>query len=411
MQTGMRDADINEYDYDLPAERIAQHPLRERDGSKLLLYRNGTISEDRFSNISAHIPDNSIIVFNNSRVVHARLLFRKDTGAEIEILCLEPVTPSDYAESFSAPDNVTWKCMVGNLKKWKEGSISLRFTANGKEEQLSAFRLEPAGDAWNIRFIWSGGMSFAEVTESAGHVPLPPYINRGDDQEDRDRYQTVYSTVKGSVAAPTAGLHFTARVLDDLMNHNIEVCNVTLHVGAGTFQPVKSRFISQHRMHCEHIFLDLNTLARIATSGKKLVAAGTTSLRTLETLYWLGVKVIDGKADKTGMLSLDQWEAYSLPGNIPATEALLALHEYVKNSGRDKLHASTSLIIVPGYVFRLTGGLITNFHQPRSTLLLLVSAWTGDKWKDIYDYALKNGFRFLSYGDSSLLLKDQINIP
>jgi S-adenosylmethionine:tRNA ribosyltransferase-isomerase len=402
----MKDILINDYDYELPDERIAQYPVNERDGSQLLILQDNIISKDTFRNITDYLPDDSLLVFNNTRVIRARILFRKETGAEIEILCLEPLSPSDYEMSFSSRKPVEWKCIVGNLKKWKSGEITTSSDFSGRKFELAAEKIRPEGDAWRIRFRWnSPALNFGEVAEATGHIPLPPYINREDEAEDEIRYQTVYSSVKGSVAAPTAGLHFTENVLKSLAKKGIKSAEVTLHVGAGTFQPVKSTNISDHEMHCEHFYVNAETIKSLIGNHGRIIPVGTTSVRTLESLYWLGVKLITNpSADNTG-LSLGQWEAYDLHTEITVKESLNALLSFMKERNISFLHSSTSIIIVPGYNFRMIAGMITNFHQPRSTLLLLVSAWVGKGWKEIYRYALENGFRFLSYGDSSLLFR------
>jgi S-adenosylmethionine:tRNA ribosyltransferase-isomerase len=401
----MREIDINDYDYGLPDDRIAQYPVNERDKSKLLVYQNNMISKDIFCNIDEHLPGESLLVFNNTRVIRARILFQKQTGAAIEILCLEPLSPFDYAKSFGSKEPVEWKCIIGNLKKWKKGILKTRFSYNGTEYNLFAEKLNPEGDAWRIKFSWNClEAGFGEVIEATGHIPLPPYIGRKDDAEDIERYQTVYSSIKGSVAAPTAGLHFTDNVLGKIKSRGIKSVELTLHVGAGTFQPVKSNNVFEHKMHCEHFSVDTKTIELILETKGKIIPVGTTSVRTLESLYWLGVKTEQNPPESPGYLSLGQWEPYELAQDISAADSLKTLLNYLRNRNLMQLQASTSIMIVPGYNFRLTDGLITNFHQPRSTLLLLISAWTGNRWKEIYAFALENGFRFLSYGDSSLLL-------
>lgn len=400
----MRFDNINpdDYDYDLPKDRIAQYPLNERDMSKLLILKNHRISEDIFRNIHEHIPGDSLLVFNNSRVIRARLLFTKATGALIEILCLEPLLPADYDSSFASSGPVEWKCIIGNLKKWKTGTVLLEFQNKGKIYTLEAERICPEGEAWRVLFKWNAaGLSFSEVIDSAGHMPLPPYIEREDEENDSETYQTVYSSVKGSVAAPTAGLHFTENVLSELSNRGIRTTEITLHVGAGTFKPMKANKISEHEMHCEHFTVTQENISALLEKQGKVIPVGTTSVRTIESLYWMGVKLLTNKDEYN--FSLDQWEAYNFPGDISSEVSLNALLQHMKRNKLLSLHASTSIMIVPGYKFRITNGLITNFHQPRSTLLLLISAWTGEKWKEIYRYAKENGFRFLSYGDSSLL--------
>ncbi|MCX6320311.1 MAG: S-adenosylmethionine:tRNA ribosyltransferase-isomerase [Bacteroidia bacterium] len=402
----MKGIELNDYDYDLPSERIAQYPVNERDMSKLLIYKENNISKDIFRNIDDYLPSDSLLVFNNTRVIRARILFRKETGAAIEVFCLEPLSPFDYELSFSSIEPVEWKCIIGNLKKWKYGKIMTPFVFSGKEYKLTAEKLKPEGDAWQILFTWNySGLSFGEVIEATGHIPLPPYINREDEAEDIIRYQTVYSRIKGSVAAPTAGLHFTNNILEKLDKKGIKSVEVTLHVGAGTFQPVKSTNISSHEMHCEHFFVTAKTIELLLENQGKIIPVGTTSVRTLESLFWLGVKIINDPLDFRSDLSLGQWEAYDLETTVTVKESMEALLNHLRERNLSNLHALTSIIIIPGYDFRMINGMITNFHQPRSTLLLLISAWTGIKWKEIYTFALENDFRFLSYGDSSLLFK------
>ncbi len=402
----MIDIDINDYDYDLPENRIAQHPVQERDRSQLLVYKDGRIVKDSFRNIDEYLPPDSLLVVNNTRVIRARILFQKETGARIEILCLEPLSPVDYSISFGSRGPVEWKCIIGNLKKWKSGILAYSFTADGRNHCLNAERLDPIGDAWRIRFSWTPeDLSFGEVIEATGHIPLPPYITREDTEEDIERYQTVYSNEKGSVAAPTAGLHFTEYVFERIKARGIKKAELTLHVGAGTFQPVKARFISGHEMHCEHFSADAETISTLLENQGRIIPVGTTSVRTLESLYWLGVKLIGESSVADRELALGQWEAYGMKTSVTVNDSLQALLDYLEKGKLAVLHASTRLLIVPGYEFRMTNGIVTNFHQPRSTLLLLISAWTGTKWKEIYTFALENGFRFLSYGDSSLLMR------
>jgi S-adenosylmethionine:tRNA ribosyltransferase-isomerase len=402
----MRDIDINDYDYDLPSERIAQYPAGNRDGSQLLIFKNDRISKDTFRKIDDYLPPGSLLVFNNTRVIRARILFQKATGANIEILCLEPLSPFDYSLSFSSKDPVEWKCIVGNLKKWKNGILTTQFKFNSNYYILGAERIQSDGETCRIKFSWNScGLSFGEVIESAGHIPLPPYINREDEKEDIERYQTVYSSVKGSVAAPTAGLHFTDYVFKKIRERGIKTVELTLHVGAGTFQPVKATDIYKHEMHCEHFSVDAKTIELILANYGKIIAVGTTSVRTLESLYWLGVKLFQNPSDTYKSLSLGQWEAYRMLKGVSVMESLGALLNCMNQLNVSYLQAETSIMIVPGYEFRIIDGIITNFHQPRSTLLLLISAWTGNRWKDIYNFAFDNKFRFLSYGDSSLLLK------
>lgn len=402
----MRNIDINDYDYDLPADRIAQYPVGERDMSQLLVYRNSCISKDIFNRIDEYLPSGSLLIFNNTRVIRARILFRKETGANIEILCLEPLTPSDYALSFGSKEPVKWKCIVGNLKKWKSGIINTSFHYEGKGYTLFAEKVKPLGEAWEIKFRWNNPiLTFGEVIEATGHIPLPPYINRNDEPEDNERYQTVYSRINGSVAAPTAGLHFTDRVFGKISTNGIKTAYLTLHVGAGTFKPVKAKNIHDHEMHCEHFSVDAETIGTLIENKNNLIPVGTTSVRTLESLYWLGVKLINNPTYKSEDLLLRQWEPYELLSDVSVKDSLEAILKFLKKVNSNQFQAATSIMIVPGYEFRMTKGIITNFHQPRSTLLLLISAWTGNRWKEIYTFALANRFRFLSYGDSSLLLK------
>jgi len=406
MSIEMTDINIEDYDYDLPAERIAQYPVNERDMSQLLIFRGGNISKDIFRNIDNYISKNSLLVFNNTRVIRARIIFQKMTGASVEIFCLEPLSPFNYELSLSSTEAVEWKCIIGNLKKWKSGKISTPFIYQEKKYELTAERFEALGDAWRIRFSWNCPVaSFSEIIEEAGHIPLPPYINRKDEEDDIDRYQTVYSRINGSVAAPTAGLHFTNNIFDKLREKGIRSTEVTLHVGAGTFKPVKSNMISGHDMHCEHIFVTAKTIELLLSNQGNIITVGTTSVRTLESLYWLGVKILRNPTGFSSDLSLSQWEPYDSESKVTVAESLAALMDHIKDRNLPYLHASTSIIIIPGYQFRMVNGIITNFHQPGSTLLLLVSAWIGKEWKKVYKFALENDFRFLSYGDCSLLIR------
>lgn len=402
----MKNIYINDYDYDLPEDRIAQYPVKERDKSRLLLFDGNTISSDTFTNIDRYLPEGSLLVFNNTRVIRARLLFQKKSGAQIEIFCLEPNSPPDYEASFASQFPVEWKCIIGNLKKWKTGIVTMKFHLNNKEYELHAEKVSPEREAWRIRFEWNNNdISFSEVLEASGHIPLPPYITREDEKEDADRYQTVYSSVKGSVAAPTAGLHFTRDLLARLKGKGVNQVDITLHVGAGTFQPVRASKISDHHMHCEHFFVTRETINELLENHGRIIAVGTTSVRTIESLYWLGVKAINYPQSNIDDLKVGQWEPYDNDQDIPVKTALKALSDLMAKHKYRSISASTKIIIIPGYKFRVITGMITNFHQPKSTLLLLISAWTGTDWHKIYAYALENGFRFLSYGDSSLLFK------
>jgi S-adenosylmethionine:tRNA ribosyltransferase-isomerase len=398
------DLDLSEYDYPLPYDRIAQYPASERDMSKLLVYKDNVISEDIFRNIDQHLPPDSLLVFNNTRVIRARMIFRKGTGARIEILCLEPLAPSDYGLSFGSREPVEWKCIIGNINKWKSGIIKTSYSFNSQDYDLTAKRIQQEGDAWRIRFEWdSSVISFGEIINAAGQLPLPPYLEREAEPEDLKRYQTVYSRINGSVAAPTAGLHFTGEMVDRLKKSGMAAEEITLHVGAGTFKPVKSKNISDHEMHCEHFSITLETIEKLREFQGKIIPVGTTTVRTLESLYWLGVKIKAGSPAIADELELDQWYAYESGSEIPPGESIEAIIQFMKSNDLNILNASTSIIIIPGYKFRMIKGIITNFHQPKSTLLLLISAWVRESWKEIYRYALENNFRFLSYGDCSLL--------
>lgn len=405
---------LEEYNYDLPDERIAQYPTEERDKSNLLIYRGGKISKDIFRNIDSYLPPDSFLVFNNTRVIRARLLFRKETGASIEVMCLEPVMPAEYELSLGSRNPVEWKCIIGNLKKWKTGLLSTEFNFNGMQIILSAEKVKEEGEAWRLRFSWtSEEITFGEVIELAGHIPLPPYIEREDEANDNLRYQTVYSKINGSVAAPTAGLHFTESVFNKLKKKGIRSDEITLHVGAGTFKPIKSDSVLDHEMHCEHFYVSADTVRALIMNEGKIISAGTTSVRTLESIYWLGVKILSESVHETdsetrgtaSLLTLGQWEVYDLDSAVPLKTAMEAILNYMHLEKLNYLHASTSVMIIPSYKFKIINGIITNFHQPCSTLLLLISAWIGEDWKKIYRFAIENNFRFLSYGDSSLLFR------
>lgn len=394
---------ISDYTYNLPDERIAIRPLENRDASKLLVYKNGIIEEKKFADIAQEIPENTQMVFNNTKVIQARLIFHKETGARIEIFCLEPLSPSDYALVFQTTDKCSWKCIVGNLRKWKTGSLRMPFIYQGKQEFLVATRVKNMDGAQEIEFSWENtNLCFSDILELTGKIPIPPYLNRETEANDLNRYQTVYSKLEGSVAAPTAGLHFTQKVFDKLKTRNILRQELTLHVGAGTFKPVKTEHIGDHEMHTEHIQVTIDSLLSIINATDKIIPVGTTSVRTLESLYWMGVKLLC-KHDDFAIVT--QWEAYSLETKYTYKQAYQALVDYMQENNIAMFNAATQIIIAPGYVFKVIDGLVTNFHQPKSTLLLLISALVGDKWHDIYDYALENNFRFLSYGDSSLLMK------
>ncbi|MDP4290473.1 MAG: S-adenosylmethionine:tRNA ribosyltransferase-isomerase [Bacteroidota bacterium] len=403
---------IDEFDYPLPDERIAQHPLAERDASRLLVYHKGAISQSRFSKISEFIPSDTLLLFNDTRVFQARLIFHKETGARIEIFCLEPAPPTaDYQIAFSNRGECYWKCLIGNNKKWKSGVLTLPVSVNEKDVILRAEKVSQTGETSVIRFSWEPEeLSFAVILDQSGVVPLPPYIHHQASPEDKERYQTIYARLRGSVAAPTAGLHFTKRVFQSLASQNISTAFVTLHVGAGTFKPVSALTLGGHEMHAEQISITSTLLEQLVKlygekGAGRVFPVGTTSMRTIESFYWLGVRKIKGKMDEAHPF-VHQWDPYDpeLDTAIPVGEAMSALLEHLKETGNNQLIASTQLIIAPGYRYRIASGLITNFHQPRSTLLLLVSALIGEDWKKVYDYALGHDFRFLSYGDSCLLM-------
>ena len=400
---------IKDYNYPLPDERIAKFPLAERDTSKLLVYQQGNISQDHFRSLPDYLPQGALMIFNNTRVVRARLHFRKSTptqnenslGALIEIFILEPALPVEYQENFLSRGKCSWYCMVGNLKKWKTGALHQEICIGDERVTLSASRVGTHGTSHEIEFSWNSNHTWAEVLEATGELPIPPYLNRNTEQSDLTTYQTVYSKIKGSVAAPTAGLHFTPEVLSALDAHGIDREEVTLHVGAGTFKPVKSEEIGDHDMHTEHIAVRRETIEKLIRYEGKAIAVGTTSVRTLESLYYMGILAMQGKED----LHVEQWMPYeSDTKGIDTCQALSALLEYMDKRNIDVLHSSTQIIIAPGYDFHIVNVMITNFHQPQSTLLLLVSAFVKGDWHSIYDYALANDFRFLSYGDSSILI-------
>ena len=434
---------IRDYDYPLPDERIAKFPLLERDSSKLLVYDVGRISETTFRSLPSLLPEGALMVFNNTRVIQARLYFRKESGALIEIFLLEPAEPAEYQENFARCGSCSWYCLVGNLKKWKEGPLTRQLTTDNGQLTITATRKGIHGTSQLIEFEWwadnrqqttdngqelplqeAGAVSFAEVIDAIGELPIPPYLNRKTQESDKTTYQTVYSKIKGSVAAPTAGLHFTKRVLAEIDARGIEREEVTLHVGAGTFRPVKSEDIGGHDMHTEHIAVHRHTIERLLAHNGEAIAVGTTSVRTLESLYYMGVLAktlsnspsrrrnfsltkstlpLEGE-DGRGSLHVPQWMPYEYDNALSTTEALEALLRYMDEQGEEVLHSSTQIIIAPGYHYHIVRRMITNFHQPQSTLLLLVGDFIGDNWNDVYDYALAHDFRFLSYGDSSLLI-------
>ena len=404
---------IENFHYSLPDEKIAKHPLQKRDESKLLIWENENIEEDKFYNLHKHLPENSLIIFNNTKVVEARLLFKKESGTTIEIFCLEPA--NEYADITTAmlqTKKVLWKCLVGNAKKWKDELLKKEIHHAKKSIVLTAKKISRQPDDFIIEFFWNDdALSFAEVLHLAGVIPLPPYLHRDAEKEDAVRYQTIYAKNDGSVAAPTAGLHFTDTVFEKLSNKKIERDFVTLHVGVGTFKPVKTETIEQHEMHAEFFEVNIELIEKMATSGKNVIAVGTTSLRTLESLYWMGLKIREtSKVKRQKEISVEdiivqQWDAYELDDkNISVQDSLQALLDWMSENRLYKLIAKTQILIAPPYKLKVANALITNFHQPKSTLLLLVAAIVGDKWKNIYDYALQNNFRFLSYGDACLLM-------
>ncbi|HLN74082.1 MAG TPA: S-adenosylmethionine:tRNA ribosyltransferase-isomerase [Prolixibacteraceae bacterium] len=399
---------INNFAYELPDEKIAKYPLTERDESKLLVWKNGHIIDEQFTHLPKHLPANSLLIFNNTKVIRARLHFLKETGARIEIFCLDPFDPSDYQIAFQTTHTCVWKCMIGNQKKWKGERLTKLIHIDETAIELTAEQIDFNHNKSLIRFSWNNpAFEFSRIIEAAGSLPIPPYLNRETEQSDLERYQTVYSKIKGSVAAPTAGLHFTDKVFDHLKNEGHELAELTLHVGAGTFQPVKSETISGHEMHAENFYIRRDFLQKLLNHKGKTIAVGTTSVRTLESMYWLGVQTLKNENINIEDLKVTQWEAYENAGTpISKHEALHALIALLDKTNSEFLSASTQIIIVPGYQFRMTDGLITNFHQPQSTLLLLISAYLGDQWKTIYEHALANNYRFLSYGDSNLYLKE-----
>ncbi|WP_319501275.1 S-adenosylmethionine:tRNA ribosyltransferase-isomerase [uncultured Draconibacterium sp.] len=399
-----KDIKISDYTYNLPDERIAKYPLTERDKSKLLVRQNGTIKQDIFENCANYLPEDAQLVFNNTRVIHARLFFYKETGAKIEIFCLEPVEPADYQVAFQETEEVTWKCMVGNSKKWKEGFLSQTFEIDGQAIELTAAKIGQEGNSFHIRFVWNGGVHFSEIIEHIGQLPIPPYLHRDTEESDEESYQTVYAKIDGSVAAPTAGLHFTDPVIAQLADKNISTNEITLHVGAGTFQPVKSETIEGHTMHHEQVIIPIDILRSFVENPKNIIAVGTTSVRSLESLYWIGLQ-LEEKRFNPFHPEVKQWEPYENEAKISIEKALQNIIYFLAENGEKAIRFSTQIIILPGYDFKLISGMFTNFHQPQSTLLLLISAFLGNKWKEVYDYALANDFRFLSYGDSNLYLK------
>lgn len=402
--------DIKDYSYELPDERIAKYPLPRRDSSKLLLYRSGSICDHIFSDLPSVVPSDAMMVFNETKVVPARLHFQRESGAHIEIFCLEPFSPSDYVSSFAAKGFCSWKCIVGNVKRWKEGE-RLLLCNPGRDAAvdtlgLRASLVERNGETSVVRFEWCGEMEFSEVLDICGTIPIPPYLNRDTQDIDLERYQTTYALQRGSVAAPTAGLHFTPEVMQSLGEKGVEIKKVCLHVGAGTFLPVKSDQISGHTMHREPFVVTVDFLRSLRAhkcAGRPLIAVGTTSVRTLESLYWAGVQCLKGEQ----LRDVSQWEPYDTDSSYSAVQALDALIAYAERYSMGEISLGTRIIIVPGYTLRIVNALVTNFHQPQSTLILLISAFVGDRWREIYAHAIDNGYRFLSYGDSSLLFPEK----
>ena len=405
---------IQDFTYELPVDKIALHPLSERDASKLLVYKNGVIQEDIYKNIDKYLPAESLLIFNNTKVIKARIRFQKSSGGVIEIFCLEPYEDiNEYSSVMNKKGSVKWKCMIGGASKWKEGVIELRVAMGNGQLAIRAQLIEKLSDAYVVEFSWEPAtLSFAEVLEQCGDIPLPPYIKRKTEAGDTARYQTIYARDEGSVAAPTAGLHFTEDIFKRFAEKNIQKDFVTLHVGAGTFKPVKAAQMQDHEMHAEWIDVSIAMLENLKFQlNKTIVAVGTTSLRTLESLYWLGVKASIEPSAK--QLNINQWEVYEAPLadiNMPAAEALSALIKWMKGNKQNHLFTQSQILIAPGYTFKIANAIVTNFHQPQSTLLLLVAAAIGDNlptgqagWRNIYKYAMENNFRFLSYGDGSLL--------
>jgi len=420
------DLKIFHFDYTLPDDAVAKYPLPDRDHSRLLVWKEGVIADHRFSQLPGLLPEGSMLVFNNTRVIRARLHFAKSTGAKIEVFCLEPTLPHDYVLSFAATRSCRWKCIVGNLKRWKEEVLEMRITPLEDVDEKTkdvVLRAELVGElegGVEVEFSWDNpNFNFAEILEAAGNIPIPPYLHRESEEIDSTVYQTVYSKIKGSVAAPTAGLHFTESTFKELTNRNITCEELTLHVGAGTFQPVKSDTIREHRMHTEHFAVSKELIDRMIVHKRKIFAVGTTSVRTLESLFWMGCKILENPQIEPSGLFVKQWEPYDVEcadcksvqarKALQAREALQAISNYLEDRKMSHLETSTQIIILPGYQFRIIDGLVTNFHQPQSTLLLLISAILGTDWRRVYDHALKEGYRFLSYGDANLYFLNKKN--
>lgn len=397
---------ISRYNYPLPDDRIAKYPLEQRDASKLLVYGGSGIHTFRFGELPELLPEGSLLLFNNTRVIHARLLFHKESGAQIEVFCLSPHIPADYVVSFQQRRQCSWHCMIGNARRWKDEPLSMDIPVDGGLVRLKAEKGGVTGSDTIVQFSWDNDeLTFSELLEIAGKLPIPPYLNRPSEAKDDETYQTVYSRSEGSVAAPTAGLHFTEKVMDELREKGIKMGEVTLHVGAGTFKPVKTETIAGHEMHTEFISVPKETIEQLLHHSGKIVVVGTTSMRTVESLYYIGKRLFAGADIAAGDLGVKQWEPYEDTVEITPEQALLSILHYLDETGQQRLISSTQLMIAPGYTFHYPDAIITNFHQPQSTLLLLISAFVGDDWSKIYNYALGNDYRFLSYGDSSLLWK------
>jgi S-adenosylmethionine:tRNA ribosyltransferase-isomerase len=398
---------VKDYSYNLPTERIAKYPLDKRDESRLLIYKERRIKEDIFKNIHQYINCGSCLVFNNTQVIQARILFRKPTGARIEIFCLEPEEPGNYVLAFQQKQKVTWRCIIGNQKKWKSDYLQRSFRFDGNEYVLKAIKKSTSVDSSLIEFKWNAPqLLFGEVLESVGITPIPPYLKRAALPLDKDRYQTIYSRHKGSVAAPTAGFHFTDNVINNLSGKNIKKVKLTLHVGIGTFRPIKSGKVTDHKMHTEQFYIKKAGIKCILENTGHIITVGTTSMRALESLYWLGAKINQGLIKEPEKIFISQWDGFNLSDDLSTTESLKIVLDFMEDKKIERLHASTRIMLVPGYSFKLVNGLITNFHMPRSSLLLLVAAFIGEDWRKVYDYALNNNFRLLSYGDSSIIFRD-----
>ncbi len=404
-----KDISIQDYGYELPEEKIAKYPLPNRDQSKLLVYKNGQITDSQFCNLSDFLPENALLVFNDTKVIHARLLFQKQSGALIEVFCLEPAS-GDYLKAFESTQNCVWNCLIGNAKRWKGEILEKDIIIDKKNIRLYAKLILHAKDSYRVEFSWNSPITFGELLHHSGILPLPPYLNRIPEEKDEIVYQTVYARENGSVAAPTAGLHFTPEMLNQLKNKNINRTELTLHIGAGTFKPVKSIKMSGHDMHRECVFVSLNSLEILLEclqNKRQIIPIGTTSLRSIESIYWVGVKLIlqknDLKQNPESVFEINQWESYHLPQNIDATHAVQAVIDYMRINNLPNISGYTKILIAPGYLLKLANALVTNFHQPNSTLLLLIASLLGEDWRKIYHHAISNNYRFLSFGDSNLL--------